>query len=165
MTRLFFALVLTSMAYAQTTVFPAINVLGIGPNLILVLVLVWSGLRGAPEGLLWVFPLGLLLDLLTLNPLGSSGLALVPVALIGGLARRRLFHSGLIIPLVAVVAATLAHQLVSLVVALLAGTSYPLLVSVRLALLTALLNVVVVPPLYLVVVLLDRMGVGRAAQA
>jgi len=164
-TRLFFALILIITAFVQITVFPIVNVLGIGPNLILVLVLVWSGLRGTPEGLLWVFPLGLLLDVLTLDPLGSNGLALVPVALIGGLARRRLFHSGVIIPLVAVVAATLAHHIVTLLVSLLAGTSYPLLASVRLGILTALLNVLVVPPMYLFVLLMERMGVGRAARA
>jgi len=54
---------------------------------------------------------------------------------------------------------------VTLLVSLLAGTSYPLLASVRLGILTALLNVLVVPPMYLFVLLMERMGVGRAARA
>lgn len=165
MTRLFFGLILILTAFAQATIFPAVNVLGIGPNLVLVLVLVWASLRGTPEALLWIFPLGLLLDFLTLDPLGTNGLALVPVALIGGLARRRLLHSGVIIPMIAVVAATLAHQLVGLAIAAAVGPYTPLSGSIRLALLMALLNMVVVPLLYLAVQLMERMGVGRAARA
>lgn len=164
-TRLFFGLILILIAFAQATIFPAINVLGIGPNLVLVLVLVWAGLRGAPEALLWIFPLGLLLDMLTLAPLGSTGLALIPVALIGGLAQRRLFRSGVILPMLAVVGATLAYQAVDVVLGVLLGQSYPLLASVQLGVLMALLNVMVVPVLYVAVHVLERMGVGRAAQA
>lgn len=164
MTRLFFALILIITALAQTTIFPAINVLGVGPNLVLVLVLVWSSVRGVPEGLVWVFPLGLLMDVLTLDPLGSTGLALVPVALIGGLAQRRLFHSGLIIPMVAVLGASVVYQLLQTLIAVLGGTHYPLGAMMRLTVLVTLLNVLVVPPLYLFVHLMDRMGVSRAAR-
>ncbi|MBX6341508.1 MAG: rod shape-determining protein MreD [Thermomicrobiaceae bacterium] len=165
MTRLFFALILIFTAIAQATVLQALNVLGIAPNLVLVFLLVWSGLRGATEGLLWAFPLGLLLDLLTLDPLGSNGLALIPVALIGGLARRRVLHSGVIVPMLLVVAGTLAHQVAASLVGAAVGGGYSLGASARLGLLTALLNVVVVPPLYVVLLLLERLGVGRAARA
>lgn len=163
--RLFFALILIITAFAQVSFFPAINALGVSPNLVLVLVLVWSGTRGVPEGLVWVFALGLLLDLLTLDPLGAHGLALVPVALIGGLTRRRLFHSGVIIPMVAVVGATLAYQLVGLLVAALTGPHAPFGGSVTAGMLTALLNLVVVPPLYLAMHVLERLGVTRAARS
>ena len=166
MTRVFFGLILILTAFAQATVFPMVRVLGgMGPDLVLVLILVWSGLRGSREGLVWAFALGLLLDLLTLDPLGVNALALIPVALIGGVASRRLFHSGLIIPMVAVVAATLAHQVVSVSLVALTGLHYPLLVSVKVGVLTALLNVLVVPPLYLFVTAMDYLGVGRAARA
>lgn len=165
MTRLFFALILIITVFAQATIFPALNLLGIGPNIVLVLVLVWSGMRGASEGLIWAFPLGILLDLLTLDPIGTNGLALIPVALIGGLASRRLLHSGIIIPMLAVVGATVAHQAVGAFIALFTGPHYSLLVTAKLGLLMTLLNIVVVPPLYLFVQLMERMGVGRAAQA
>lgn len=164
-TRLFFGLILVLTAFAQATLFPAVNVLGIGPNLVLVFVLVWSGMRGVAEGLLWAFPLGLLLDLLALSPLGTSSLALIPVVVIGGLARRRLFHSGVITPMLAVVAATLAYQFISVVTGALTGPHYPLALSVKLGSLMALLNMVVVPPLYLVIQFMERMGVGRATRA
>lgn len=165
MTRLFFALTLLIVAIAQATILPAFNVYGIGPNLCLVLLLVWSGLRGVPEGLIWAFPLGLLFDFLSLAPLGSHGLALAPVAMIGGLARQRVFHSGILVMMLLVITATLAHQLVATFVAAAGGQGYGLAAAARLGFLTALLNMVAVPPVYLVIRIMDRLGVGRAAPA
>ena len=165
MTRLFFALTLLIVAIAQATILPAFNVFGIGPNLCLVLLLVWSGLRGVPEGLIWAFPLGLLLDFLTLAPLGSHGLALVPVAMIGALARQRVFHSGILVLMLLVISATLAHQVAALLLAAAGRHGYGLAAAIRLGFLTTLLNVVAVPPVYIVIWVLDRLGVSRATPA
>lgn len=165
MTRLFFGLALLILALAQTTIMPVINVLEIGPNLVLVLLLLWSARRGAAEGLLWAFPIGIFLDLLALDPLGSNSVSLLPVALIGGLAQRRPLHSGVIIPMVAVLLATLAHQFVVMMLDAVSGARYGLLISLRLGLLTAMLNMAVVPILYLGMLILERVGVVRAARA
>ncbi len=165
MTRLFFALTLVMVAIAQATILPALNVFRIGPNLCLVLLLVWSGLRGVPEGIVRAFPLGLLFDILSFAPLGSHGLALLPVAVIGGLAQRRLFHRGIIVMMLPVISATFAHQIVASLLAVTSGHGYGFSAIARLGLLTALLNVVVAPPIYLVVLVMNRMGVGRAATA
>jgi rod shape-determining protein MreD len=164
-TRLFFALTLVMVAIAQATILPALNVFGIGPNLCLVLLLVWSGLRGVSEGIVWAFPLGLLFDILSLAPLGSHGLVLLPVAVIGGLAQRRLFHSGIIVMMLLVISATFARQIVASLLPIASGLGFGFAASTRPGLLTALLNMVVVPPIYLVVLVMNRMGVGRAATA
>ena len=165
MTRVIFALAIAFVAIAQAAFIPAINVLSIGPNIVLVLILVWSADRGIAEGVIWTLPVGILLDLLALDPIGSNTLALLPVAIIGGLARRRLFHSGVIIPMVLVVAATIVHQLIGAIVSSATGLSYSLGVTVRLSVLTALLNVAMVPLIYLIVAILDRLGVVRASRA
>lgn len=165
MTRLIFFLVIATAAIAQAALIPAINVLSIGPNVVLVLILVWSAERGIAEGVIWTLPVGILLDLLALDPLGSNALALIPVAIVGGLARRRLLQSGVIIPMVLVVAATIVHQAIGAVVSSATGSSYSLGVTVRLSLLTALLNVAVVPVLYVGIALLGRLGVSRASRA
>ena len=165
MTRLFFALVLIIIVLAQASALPAIVGGGIEPNLLLVCLLVWAGFRGPEEGLIWAFGAGLVMDLVALNPLGTTCLALIPVVLIGGLARRRLFHSGIIIPLVAVVGASLAFQVVIGVLGYFDGSAYPALVVIKLGMLTALLNMLVVPPLYLLLILLERLGVSGEAQA
>lgn len=163
-TRLGFALLLTAAALAQATFFPALHLLSIGPDLTLVLILLWSAERGAFEGVVWAFPVGILLDILALDPLGYNALALLPAALVGGLARRRVVHSGVLQPMLLVVAATVAHWCVSAILGALLGAGYSLVFSLRLGLLTALLNVAIVPFLYLFVLMLERLGVVRAAQ-
>ena len=164
-TRLGFAFVLTVAALAQATFFPALHVLSIGPDLTLVLILLWSAERGALEGLLWAFPAGILLDMLAMDPLGFNALALLPAALIGGLGRRRIVHSGVLQPMLLVIAATAAHWCVAAILGALLGAGYSLVFSARLGLLPALLNVAIVPFLYLIMLVLERLGVVRAAQA
>ncbi len=153
------------MALAQAALIPAINVLSIGPNIVLVLILVWSAELGIAEGVIWTLPVGILLDLLALDPLGSNTLALIPVAVIGGIARRRLLHSGVIVPMVLVVVATIVHQTIGAIVSSATGSSYSLEATVRLSLLTALLNVAIVPVLYIGIAVLGRLGVLRATRA
>jgi rod shape-determining protein MreD len=164
-TRLIFALIIATLAIAQAALIPAINLLTIGPNFVLVLILVWSAESGMAEGVIWTMPVGILLDLLALDPLGANTLALIPVAIIGGLASRRLFHSGVIFPMLLVVVATIVHQTIGAIVSSATGSSYPLLATVRLSILTALLNVAMVPIFYIGIAILDRLGVIRASRA
>ena len=99
MKRLLFALLLVGTATVQVTLLPRANPLEVGPDLVLGLVLVSSSLGGVAVGMIWAALAGFTLDLLTLEPLGSHGLALLLVAIIGGLARRRLFRSDLVVPM------------------------------------------------------------------
>jgi rod shape-determining protein MreD len=163
--RLVFALILIITAVAQSTVVPAINVIGVAPNLVLVLIVIWSSFYGAREGVIWAFCAGVLIDLLGMGMLGASSLALIPAALIGGLARRPLLQSGLVLPMVTVVGATLVSIFVLSVVGAIAGQGYPLWVTIRLGALTAFLNTLMVPPLYLLLFVLERVGVRGVAQA
>lgn len=165
MTRLFVGILLIFTAVAQSTVLSLTSLLGIAPNLVLVIILVWSSLRGAREGVIWAFAAGLMLDLLALDPLGSNALALLAVALVGSLARRPLLQSGLMFSMVMVVLATIVHFLIASVIDIAVGAGYSLLISIRLGFLTAFLNMLTVPPIYGLVVLLDHMGVRRVAQA
>lgn len=169
MPRITFAIFLILMALIQTTVLPMGRIIGITPNLILVSLLLWSATREPTEGLAWAFGIGIFLDLLTLSPLGSTALALLPVVLIGWLSRGRFFQSGLLFPLLLTMAATVVHTLALLIVAWLlaafrlntavSGLTNPLAV-LELATLGALLNAIIAPPLYLVVQLVNR-WIGR----
>jgi rod shape-determining protein MreD len=164
-TRLYFAVLLVIVAAAQSTLLSTVGVLGVSPNLVLVLVLLWSSRHGLTEGIAWAFGAGIMLDLLALDPLGSNALALLIVALIGSLAQRPLLQSGIVLPMIMVLIATAGSVLVSSLVDMLSGSGYPLMVSLRLGLLTAFLNALVVPPLYGLLVLLDRLGVSSVAPA
>ncbi len=164
-TRFLFAILLIIVSVAQFTWLSAAGFLGISPNLVLVFVLILAGRYGAREGVVWAFAAGILLDLLALDPLGSNALALIPVALIGSVARRSMLHSGLLMIMLMVIAGTVTHFVVASIIDTLMGSGYSLSVSIRLGLVTAFLNALTVPPLYGLVMLLDRVGVQRVAQA
>jgi rod shape-determining protein MreD len=158
MARIVFALLVVNVAFAQATLLPAAGLSEVLPNPVLVLLLLWAALRGVVEGMAWVFGVGLLLDALALNALGTAGLALLPVALLAGPARRRFFHSGMVLPLALVVVATLAH---ALLLSLLRSVGHPEVALapgavLRVGFLQALLNALLVPPLYLVASRMDR---------
>ena len=152
MARLLFAIVIVSAALLQATLIPAVGTLDVLPSLVLVLLLLWAALRGVAEGLIWVFAVGLLLDGLAIDHLGTNGLALLPVALLAGPARRRFFHSGMLVPLLLVFLATLLHALLLSSLRSIGDAGLALAPGAifRIGALQALLNALLVPPLYLV---------------
>lgn len=156
MARLLFALLLATVAFSQATILPSLQLLGVLPNMVLVLLLVWCALRGTAEGLLWVFGAGLLLDALALDPVGTNGLALLVVALLAGPARHRFFHSGLVFPIVLAMIATVVHAIALLLLRSGTGDGLPFASVFRLVVLQALLNSLLVPPIYLIAGMMDR---------
>ncbi len=156
MTRIFFAFFLVFWALSQATIMPSAHVIEVLPDVTLVLLLVWSALRGLREGLVWAFGLGLFIDILALDPLGTNALALLGVALLGGLARRRFFHSTLVIPIMLAVVGTIVHALVLLLLRSGDGAGLPISSVIRLVFLQSLLNSIFVPPLYLVAGWMER---------
>ncbi len=109
MTRPVFGLLLVIAALLQTALLPRWQLLAVTPGLVVVLLLAWSAYRGIPEALAWVFVAGFVLDVLGLDRLGANALALLPVALLGGLSRGRFFHSALVFPMVLAIAATFLY--------------------------------------------------------
>lgn len=111
MKRFLFGLLLALAAFAQSTIVPQLNPLEVSPNFVLILVFLWSGLRGTREGLIWAFIAGLLLDVLSVETLGINGLALAIVALLAGSAQSRMFRSSVFFSIVLVAAATIVYSL------------------------------------------------------
>ncbi|HEX5501622.1 MAG TPA: rod shape-determining protein MreD [Thermomicrobiales bacterium] len=159
--RVLCAAFLVTLAYVQAAILPLVGVLGIMPNLLLVTLLLWSMAREPREGLLWALAAGLFLDLLSQSRLGVNALALLPVVAIGWASRSRYFRSGLLFPLVMTVAATLAHDTTRAAVLAATGAAVAPVGVARLGILGALLNLLVVPPLYGVVHVLDS-WIGRS---
>jgi rod shape-determining protein MreD len=147
---------LVAFAFLQATLIPSAEFVPIVPDVTLVIILVWSAVRGVREGLLWAFMIGILLDTLALDPLGANGLALLPVVLLGGIAGQRFFHSSLIVPILACILGTFLHAIVLLLVRSSGGETLPLASLVRLITLQTILNVMIVPPIYLIGSLAQR---------
>lgn len=149
MSRPVFGLLLVIAALLQTAFLPRWQVLAVTPGLVVVLILAWSAYRGLPEALVWVFAAGLLLDILGLDRLGANALALLPVALLGGLSRGRFFHSTLVFPMLLAMAATFVYVGALLGLrGLLGAGGDPSLVLGRVTILQALLNALLVPPVF-----------------
>jgi len=119
MARILFGLLVVVAAFVQATILPRVNPLAVSPDLVLVLLFLWATRHGVRESLLWIFFTGLLLDVLTLDPFGTNGLALVIIVLLAGPARHRLFHSSIVVPVLLLVVVTIVH---GLVLTLLRGT-------------------------------------------
>ena len=58
--------------------------LGGQPNLVLLMVVLWSLVRGVDEGLMWAFVGGLIVDILSGGPLAGSAIALLAAAYLAG---------------------------------------------------------------------------------
>lgn len=112
MTRILFGLLLFATALIQATVLPRVNPTSLSPDLVLVMLFLWSASRGIRESLAWIFFTGILLDVLTLDPLGTNGLALVIVVLLSGPGRQRIFQFNVVVPVLLVFVATIVHGLV-----------------------------------------------------
>jgi rod shape-determining protein MreD len=145
--RFVLGLAIAVAALVQAAVLPDLILVQVRPNLVLVLVLLWTITRGAREGALWAFGAGLFLDLLTLAPLGVHALALLSVVGVSALARSRRFSLGLLLPMAAALAATLVHDGVLLA---LQGSDLATIVAslLRLSLLTGMLNLMIVPVIF-----------------
>ncbi len=149
MSRSVFAALLIVAALLQTALLPRWQMLAVTPGLVVVLILGWSAYRGVPETLAWVLAAGLLLDILGLDTLGANAMALLPVALLGGLARGRFFHSALVFPMVLAMAATFAYVAVLLGLRGLLGEGSGAAQALgAMTLLQALMNAVLVPPVF-----------------
>ncbi len=72
------------MALIQTVLLAQVDWWGARPDLMLLVVLIWSVVRGAEEGMVWGFIGGLVMDLFSGGPLGATVLALLAVALLAG---------------------------------------------------------------------------------
>jgi rod shape-determining protein MreD len=162
MTRPVFGLLLIVAALLQTALLPRWQLLAVVPGLVVVLLFAWSAYRGLPEALLWAFAAGLLLDILGLDRLGTNALALLPVALLGGLSRGRFFQSGLIFPMILAMIATFAYVASLLALRGLAGGGGAVEQALgRITLLQALLNALLVPLVFGLVAWLQRMEPER----
>ncbi len=144
--------ILLSTALLQSTVMPHITVLDVHPDLMLMVVVAWSILRGSEEGMVWAVIGGVALDLLSGAPFGICTLALLIVSFLAGLSRRSVFRSDLLLPLLIIPPATLLYEGFMLVALRVLGWPADLKVGVMHIVLPALLvNTLGMPPVYLMV--------------
>ena len=120
-------LLLLPAAVLQVTLAPRLEVFGAFPNLVLLVVVGWTLVRGAGAGIRWGIAGGLLLDLLAPGPLGVHALALVVAAYGTGFLKHSFEPDPLLLPGASAALATVAYNLVLLAVSVALGGTVALL--------------------------------------
>jgi len=136
---------------------PHLTILGVKPDLMLLVVVSWSLLRGAKEGVIWAFIGGIGLDLVSGAPFGTFTVILVALSLLAGLGELSVFRTHIALPLIATSVATLAYDLFFLLLLQIKGCSIEWADSLtKVVLPSILLNVLLSPLVYKVLYWLHR---------
>ncbi|MGD9002011.1 MAG: rod shape-determining protein MreD [Anaerolineae bacterium] len=107
---------LTSAALIQTTLLSRVSVLGAQPNLLLLIVLLWSLVRGVDEGLMWGFLGGLIVDVTSGGPLAGTAIALLAAAYVAGQSLAEQVGSQVVRSMILTVLGTATYHLTLLIV-------------------------------------------------
>ena len=159
------------VAILVTSVVPYVKVLGVAPDLVLIFAACWAMVRGQGEAMVVVPMAGLLRDLTTSDPVGTSMLALSPIVLLAVIRDLRPVESDFLPTLAVVATASLAYSVVSMTVLTAVGDDVPWgTVMLRVALPSMLVNplftVLIYPPMRWLTPRPKResFGVGSAVQ-
>ena len=137
------------MAMLQASALPSFMPGGIAPDLMLLLVVSWSLLRGARASIPLALAGGLLLDLLSGGPFGAATIALLVAGVIIGLEELNLFRDSFWLPPLAGGLATVIYDGAFLVVLLLSGRPLqPVQTLLQVVLSAVLLNAVLMYPVF-----------------
>ncbi|MBI5284128.1 MAG: hypothetical protein HY874_03455 [Chloroflexi bacterium] len=139
------------LALFQAASIDQFKVLGVAPNLMLVLLVAWLVVRGLDDVLPMVAVAGITLGLVGLQTPGLVLLALLPIAGLGFVRELHVIHSDLLLVLVLVAAATLAYEAILLLSVMATGGVLDISTAVTRALVpAAIVNVAIAPPVYVV---------------
>ncbi|MFN2204193.1 MAG: rod shape-determining protein MreD [Caldilineaceae bacterium] len=113
---LFYAMIplVLILGLLQSTAAARLEIRGVKPDLVLLVLVVATLVYGSRSGLIWAFVGGIVLDIFSGGPMGASSLALMAAVLIAGLGHRTLSRFNLLVPLGAIALGTAAYGLVYL---------------------------------------------------
>jgi rod shape-determining protein MreD len=136
-------------ALAQSSVLPYFPVLGVSPNLVLILVVCWTVVRGQKEATWVVLIGGVCLSLVGSQPMGVALLALTPIVLLSEVREARLAQSDFLIAVALVLVSSLVYEVVLMVALRATGETVGWADGmVRVVLPTAMVDALFTPPLY-----------------
>jgi rod shape-determining protein MreD len=148
---------LVIIAVLQSSVVSHLTVLGVFPDLPLLLVTSWGLLQGVREGVLWGFVAGVVMDLLSGAPFGAATLSLMAAGLLAGLAKKSALSSHVLFPSVIAFLVTIVYSLLFLSIVWISGQTVVWLDSLlHTVLLAAVLNAVLVPMVFAVLRLVHK---------
>jgi hypothetical protein len=139
------------LALLQASSVEEFRVLGVTPNLLLVLLVSWLVVRGLDDVLPMIAVAGVTIGFVGLQTPGLVLLALLPIAGLGILRELHVIHSDILLVLAFVLAATVAYELIIVASLVLSGGGFDLLAALRSAVVpAAIVNLALAPPVYVV---------------
>lgn len=139
-------------AILQSTVIAEIRIGDAGPDVILMLVVVWTLLAGFEDAVLWALTGGILADILSGTPTGATALALVIVSFAVSTFPGQVSKNNWFLPPLVIVGATLLYHGTLMIVLRLTGTDVAFFYAItQISLPSAVYNLVLVLPLFRVV--------------
>ncbi|MGD2206843.1 MAG: rod shape-determining protein MreD, partial [Anaerolineae bacterium] len=111
------------IAILQSTVVPHLTIWDVFPDLPVLVVVSWSLLRGAGEGVVWGFISGLAVDLLSGAPFGAATLSFIAIGFLSGLGEATVFGAHVALPLITTFLATILYDLLFLLIVQISGNS------------------------------------------
>jgi rod shape-determining protein MreD len=139
------------LAILQVSSVQQFVVLGVSPNLVLVMLVAWLVVRGLEDVLPMVAVAGLTLGLVDLQTPGLVMLALVlSIAAMGAIRELHVVHSDFVLTLLLVAGASLIYESIMFAYVLVTGGVFdPVAGLLEAVLPAALVNLMIAPPVYL----------------
>jgi rod shape-determining protein MreD len=150
-----FLIIVTAL---QSSLVPQFRLFSGQPDFVLLLVVSWAIRARLEEALFWAFLGGIMQDLLSITPLGTSSIGLILIVFLIDLIRKQVYQMNLLLIVGFVLGASILQQLiVTLVLALTGRGNYDLFDVLRYVLLPEIFyNLVLLIPVYIVVRLIQR---------
>jgi len=119
-------LIIFLLIIVQASLYPYLKLYGAFPNLILILVLILSILRGHKRTLIWIIFGGFLLDIYSFdNPIGTSILGLFLISYLAYFFSQNIFKKTSIFSIILIGSAgTLVYRIFLILVLLIVGTDF-----------------------------------------
>jgi rod shape-determining protein MreD len=141
--------ILTIAALLQATFIPQIRLLGGAPDLVFLLVLSWSLNANLETAVTWAFVGGIVQDLLSASPTGTSVIGLLLLVFVIKQLGNQIYGVGLVSLIAVVLFGTFVHQMIILVILRLTGFHMGLGETLSYTILpTIAYNVVALGPVY-----------------
>ncbi len=139
------------LALLQASSIEQFKVLGVTPNLLLVLLVSWLVVRGLNDVLPMIAVAGVTLGFVGLQTPGLVLIALLPIAGLGGLRELHVIHSDIVLVLAFVLAASVAYETIIIASLVVTGGGYDIITAFRSAVIpAAIVNVAITLPVYVV---------------
>lgn len=149
--------IMTAAVLFQAALLPHVSLFGVRPDLVMLIAVAWSLVRGPHDGVVWGFVGGVMLDIFSAAPFGVFTLSLLLVTFVSGLGEINIYRGNLL-PLTTGFGATLLYHLLGFIFLNTLGWDVAWRTVGRQLFLAALLNTALMPFVYRGVQLLHRMA-------